>query len=323
MGLSSGFKSAHITEWEKRLSTPFQAYRAKWPSRLFHHAALENAALILRSGKLLSRQDSEGVRAVDVAPAALIDHRTRAHQFARLYFRPRTPTQYWIEGIRKPPEYYQGKHAPILIMFVFDAKRVLSLPGMRFSDGNMQSWTTNDGDTEEFFGRIEWDSVFHNSATSDHQVRVRRCAEVLAPSPMHIRDALQWIFCRSRAERATLIHALGSHASSWRDKIQVSDDMQVFDKRYVYVDRVTLQNDGVVFQLHPREDGRDVALALRVWDDVGKRIIDAARSLNPIPPSNGAWISRCALQPGVYAIQIYLEGSCGFDAHLKLEEDLF
>ena len=149
-------------------------------------------------------------------------------------------------------------------MFVFDAKRDLSA-GMRFSDGNMQSWTTNDGDTEEFFGRIEWDSVFHNSATSDHQVRVRRCAEVLAPSPMHIRDALQWIFCRSRAERATLIHALGSHASSWRAKIsRLSTDMQVFDKRYVYVDRVTLQNDGVVFKLHPREDGRDVALALRV-----------------------------------------------------------
>ena len=56
MGLSSGFISAHITEWEKQLGTPFQAYRAKWPSRLFHHAALENAALILRSGKLLSRQ---------------------------------------------------------------------------------------------------------------------------------------------------------------------------------------------------------------------------------------------------------------------------
>jgi hypothetical protein len=138
MGLSPGFISAHIAEWEKRLSIPFQEYRAKWPSRLFHHAALENAALILRSGRLLSRLDSEGVRAVDIAPTGLIDHRTRAHQFARLYFRPRTPTQYHIEGIRKPSEYYQGKHAPILAMFVFDASHVLALPGVRFSDGNMQ-----------------------------------------------------------------------------------------------------------------------------------------------------------------------------------------
>jgi hypothetical protein len=99
--------------------------------------------------------------------------------------------------------------------------------------------------------------------------------------------------------------------------------MQVFEKRFAYVDRVTLQKDGVVFQLHPREDGQDVDLLLRVWDSNGNRITDAARSLNPIPPTQGAWIRRQKLRPGVYGIQIHLEGCCAFDAHLRLEDDLF
>lgn len=323
MGISPGFIDAHITEWEARLNTPFQAYRAKWPSRLFHHAALENAARILRSGKLLSRIDSKDVRAVDVAPVELIGYRTHAHRFARLYFRPRTPTQYRIEGIRKSSEYYQEKHAPILVMLVFDARRVLTLQNVRFSDGNMQSWSTSDSNTPEFFANIDWSRVFHNSATSDASVRRCRCAEVLARSPLLIRETLQWVYCRSHAERATLLNALGSHSGTWRDKIQVSDDMQVFEKRFTYVDSVTLQGEGVNFQLHPREDGKSVALKVRVWDDTNTRIIDAAReSLNPIPPQ-GTWIVRHKLEPGIYTVQMHLEECLAFNARLKLEEDLF
>ncbi len=323
MGISSGFINAHITEWETRLSTPFQTYRAKWPSRLFHHAALENAARILRSGRLLSRVDSEGVRAVDVAPVELIGHRTRAHHFARLYFRSRTPTQYWIEGIRKPIEYYQGKHAPILVMFVFDARRVLALPGVRFSDGNMQSHWTNDGDTEEFFANIDWSRVFHNSATGDGQVRHCRCAEVLAPSPLLISNSLQWVFCRSQAERAMLIDALESHSATWRDTIQVSDDMQVFEKRYTYVDRITLLSQGVNFELHPRMDGQTVALTMRVWDDDGNRIIDYTEASFTPFSREGAWIVPRKLQPGAYRVQIHLEECLAYNARLLLAEDLF
>jgi hypothetical protein len=297
MGMSAGFINAHVTEWETRLSVPFQAYRAKWPSRLFHHAALENAARILRSGRLLSRVDSEGVRAVDVAPAELIGHRIRAHHFARFYFRPRTPTQYWIEGIRRSTEYYQGRHAPILVMFVFDARRILALPGVRFSDGNMQSYSTRDGDTEEFFATINWNHVFHNSATSDSQVRHCRCAEVLVPSPLPLDGSLQWVFCRSQAERTMLIDALESHSAAWRGKIRVSDDMQVFEKRYTYVNSVTLLSAGLSFELHPRMDGQTVTLGVRVWDDSENRIIDYTNaSFTPIS-REGAWIVRYNTSP--------------------------
>ena len=100
MGITKRRADRHIEEWEAKLSAEgCYPYRARWPSRLFHHSPIENIAVILTRGNLLSRSDSGAHRKLDIAGASVIQHRDRAHQFGRLYFRPRTPTQYCIEGI--------------------------------------------------------------------------------------------------------------------------------------------------------------------------------------------------------------------------------
>jgi hypothetical protein len=145
------------------LTKPWYAYRANWPSRLFHHAPIENAVLLLKDGNLRSRKDDKNARASDVAAAAVLASREDAHDFARLYFRPLTPTQWHIEGIRKSTEcsYGEASHAPILIMFVFSARSVLQSPGVKFSDRNMQISGVQPSDTEIYFSNIPFDKVFH------------------------------------------------------------------------------------------------------------------------------------------------------------------
>jgi hypothetical protein len=114
MGLTDRRVDRHIEEWQDRLGRTFTSRRAQWPPRLFHHSPIENAAKILKTGQLLSRVHSTPHRALDVAGVSVIQNRNRAHQFGRLHFRPRTPTQYHIEieGIRKAGEYYDQAHAP-------------------------------------------------------------------------------------------------------------------------------------------------------------------------------------------------------------------
>src|SRR3981189_1244306 len=125
MALSTGFIEDHISKWEAELAKPWYPYRNKWPRCLFHHAPIENAVGILKDGNLRSRHDTANARTKDVAAAGVISARDHAHNFARLYFRARTPTQWHIEGIRKAGEcsYGPASHAPILIMFVFDARK--------------------------------------------------------------------------------------------------------------------------------------------------------------------------------------------------------
>lgn len=185
MALSAADVEAHICEWEGKLNLPYYSHRKHWPSRLFHHSPVENAVTILSEGVLRARADPEIEMARDIAGEGVIDIRLDAHQFVRLYFRPRTPTQFHIEGIRKAHECEFGFQAPILVMFVLDARPILTRAGTLFSNENMQRHSAQVGDTLEFFSTIPWDKVYHEGGLGgDHSIIGHRCAEVLAATPL-------------------------------------------------------------------------------------------------------------------------------------------
>jgi hypothetical protein len=99
--------------------------------------------------------------------------------------------------------------------------------------------------------------------------------------------------------------------------------MQVFEKRFTFVELVALTGEGVLFQLHPRLDGQNVAARIRVWDDEGRRIMDASSdSLKPVPPQ-GKWRARVKIPEGSFSIQIHLEDCLAYHAQLVRSEDLF
>jgi hypothetical protein len=215
------------------------------------------------------------MRARDVAAVGVIDHSQRAHSFARLYFRPRTPTQYHIEGIRRAGEcqYGDSAHAPLLVMFVFHARQVLSLKGVCFSDSNMQTGVV-EGSSEVYFRNIPFDKVYHEGGIAgDRSIITHRCAEVLAPSPMTLEGKLRWVYCRSDAERETLLQSLNRHAAFWEKRIIVSDDLKVFEKSFMFVERISLANDGLIFRLNPRNDRKPIAVRIEAWDTQGRRCI--------------------------------------------------
>ena len=143
MGISAAVAEAHIRHWQQALKSGAWPYRQHWSPRLFRHEPIENAVQIIKDGELLSRRQAGQNIPRDIAPNEIIARRDLAHSSVRLYFRPKTPTQYHIEGIKKAGEYYQGKHAPVLIIFLFDMRKILTRPDVQFSDGNMQSHGTD------------------------------------------------------------------------------------------------------------------------------------------------------------------------------------
>lgn len=322
MGLSPEFIDAHITKWEKELAAPFGSFREKWPSRLFHHAPIENALEILRSGELLSRNDAIARMKRDIAGVGVIDSSNRAHKFGRLYFRPRTPTQFHIEGIRRAEECQQyGTQAPILFMFVFEARRVLSIPGVHFADQNMQTGIV-ERDDEDYFSKIPFAKVFHDSADgSDSVVRRHRCAEVLVPSPMSINGTLQYVLCRSIPEREFLIHELGPASEGWLRRIIVSDDLRVFFKRRTFVETVALAKGGLEVRFNPRDDGAEINVRVRVSQG-NAEIITYNGMLRGRPPYPAdRWrFTGAEIEDGTYAVEIWLEGEPAYRQLLSFAE---
>jgi len=315
MALAAAFVDAHISRWESFLQG---TYRAAWPSRTFHHAPLENAVEILTRGHILSRNASNGVRKLDVAGQDVIGIRDEAHNYARMYFRPRTPTQFHIEGIRKESECRFGRtaHAPILIMFVLDARKVLQLPGVRFSNQNMQRLQTESGDSEEYFAAIPFEKVFHDGGIGgDYSIIGHRQAEVLAPSPLELGRCLQRICCRSEAERKTLLYLLGT--SKWSNKVDVAKDITVFQREYAFVEEVSLSHEGVSFQLNPRRDRQQIAFSLVARDKNGN-VRASFNNPNWNHASSKRWITNAELQDGTYTVHIEIENQLAFEAKLSL-----
>ncbi len=328
MALSEAFVEQHIAFWQDQLTSPIYAHRKHWPSRLFHHAPLENAVAILRDGCLRSRNDPLNQRTRDVAAPGVIDARNIAHGSVRLYFRPKTPTQWHIEGIRKPGECQYGEtaHAPVLVMFLLDARSVLTLPGIRFSDKNMQIADTMPGDDEAYFVQIPFSKVFSEGSTGgDRTVTDARCAEVLAPTPLNLNGILRRICLRSEPEKETLLHMLGDRRAEWERYCYVSDALKVFQKEYTFVDFLQLTREGVVFRLNARKDGRQVEVQIDVWDSRERHVGKFYKALHaPVPDDpHRNWIWRQSLPDDNYLVEIRLEGQLAYRSDMVLGDTLF
>jgi hypothetical protein len=328
VALTPAFVDAHIAHWQQQLTSPYYPHRKHWPGRLFHHAPIENAVAILRDGNLRSRNDSANMHPIDVAAPGVIDARTHAHDRVRLYFRPKTPTQWHIEGIRRDGEctYGMGSHAPVLVMFGLDARSILCRPDIRFSNRNMQLNDTVAGDDEAYFADIPFAKVYSEGGTGgDRSVIDARCAEVLPTSPLPLDECLRAIYLRSEPERDMLLHMLGNARGRWEKYCRVSDALKVFQKEYSFVQDLRLTSDGVIFRINPRQDRRNIAIKIDVWDAAGTKRIDFFNSdhePHPKPPAS-TWIYRKKLADGRYLVEVRLENCLAYRGHFDIGDSLF
>lgn len=325
MSLTDDRIQRHIVEWEAKLRPTLYSHRRHWPSRLFRHEPLENIVRILGAGELLSRNDAvkAGQIANDIAPEEIIGANDQAYQFVRLYFRPKTPTQFHIEGIREQADFYCGKHAPVLYMMVFDAARVLTSHGVRFSDGNMQGhpnvYCDDDG-----FDLVDFTQTYHEGPVSQEEkeaITRSRCAEVLCPSPLLLQPYLQAVICRSAAERQLLLHELGEDFEG-KDRIRVFNEAGVFNADYVFVENVDLASDGIYVQFHPARRGAATGRVEVRLSAIG-RIAPMIRWEQDALEFWKKWHFRYQIPDGVYLIEIYVRTCLAYRARSILESRPF
>ena len=127
---------------------------------IYHFTHLFNAIDVIQSRKILSRDRAVelGLLKFDSA-GSVISRSTKAHKYARFYFRPCTPTQYYNEALGADSELgyynwngvwkskYDGAYrlglpkCPVPVFFRFDLEEVLAVMGEKcfYSDRNMQS----------------------------------------------------------------------------------------------------------------------------------------------------------------------------------------
>jgi hypothetical protein len=122
-------------DWVKRTE------RRWWPKFVFHYTDIRNAVQILQEGCLYSRkwlEDNGRLVVSSGSPSVLAGTNTDIKDCVRLYFRPKTPTQYYAEGICSQDTLSASRfphaHCPVPIFFLFDSATVLSRADCCFSD---------------------------------------------------------------------------------------------------------------------------------------------------------------------------------------------
>jgi hypothetical protein len=172
--------------------------------------------------------------------------------YVRLYFRPRTPTEYHSEGFRPQGALSMGAHRPMPIVLAFDSVPILISDGTRFTAGNAASPSALSGDTVEFLRTIPFERVYHAGAIKQAEksdVIFRRCAEVLVPTQLGL-DHVRSVLCRTQAEHETLLDLLSDDAKTkFASRIGISD--RVHYKQWTFVESVAMTQELVTIRFNP------------------------------------------------------------------------
>ncbi len=225
--------------------------RSFWPNWLFRSDHVENAAEILNSGRLLSRVAAERgnlIRVDSGSPNYVGQLSSRHRNLVRLYFRPRTPTQYVNEGIRPRGKIQYEAHMPVPVYLLFTS-RLLAEQGVSFTKGRLNE-EAEVGDSAEFLRSIDFGDVYHDRAVGRLGESVRRPtilnarhSEVVVENELSL-DKLKHIVCRSAPERETLLNLLSAKARRrWLTRIHTDEgDRRLFEKRGTFVQRTDLSS---------------------------------------------------------------------------------
>jgi hypothetical protein len=320
MTISKEILGSHSNKWRNVFSSSNYPFRVYWVDRLFRHEPIENAAEILKSGFLFSRTHSikNNVIINDIAPQSIISQNRTAHAYARLYFRPLNPTQYWIEGIRA--ESYHQKQAPVLVMFTFKSESILTTPNILFSNANMQSEVSNVFSGDQNFLNLPFNFIYHHGPVSEDKDAIikSRCAEVLVPEKLDVKENIEYIICRSPAERYYLMYLLGEKAKYWSSKIKITSKPGIFHNTGLYLDKVQVLSDRIEFSFHPGEQNHNISVEIWTKDSFDNKLIILEKS---ILSSHKNWYTPFKFNNGYHYIGISINDYISYQG-LFLVNDL-
>ncbi len=254
-----------IQEFLKKLAEEDWIKRSErnwWPLFLFHYTDIRNAVEILRGGYLYSRQylEDENIPLISSGSSRILANTDAAiKDCVRFYFRPKTPTQYHAEGIRSrnylSNSDYPDAHCPVPIFFLFDSVNLLSRSDCEFSDGNLgTSGKATLFHSAEELANLPWKEIYHNDRILPKErptIVFRRNAEVIIPQKLDLRD-LRYIYCRSHAERETLLQLLPDKLrNKYEKKVVATARNTLFFRRHTFVESARLSSKAIRLHFSP------------------------------------------------------------------------
>jgi len=237
--------------------------RRWWPRLLFHYTDIQNAVGILSSGYLYSRQYLEDERLLAVSSGSdevLAGTHSDIKNYVRLYFRPKTPTQYHAEGIKSARNLsrssFPDAHCPVPVFLLFDSAEILCREDSLFSDRGLASWIHQIMSTAQELENLDWPKIYHTGPFDSRKpeeasIVSLRMAEVIVPHRLDL-EGLKWIYCRSEAEKDTLLYLLTEDdRHQYERKIVATTRSGLFYRRHTFLESVRMDSQAAHLAFSP------------------------------------------------------------------------
>lgn len=311
------------------------AVEVKWLGYLFHITSLENAASVINTGVLYSRNaaTAAGMMYSDNADTSIIGSTDdEVKDYVRLYFRPRVPTFYHNEGFKSKQELATSQydaHCPVPVALVFHAPLILATPGVKFSEGSLASHSAQRFAGLDEFHKLPFDKIYHHGIIADPNTKAEiifhRQAEVIVPERLPLTQGLVGVYCRSDAEMTTLRHLLAPNVpAKYEQRLKTNADGSLFEGKRLFVESVTVIDDQAVIIFNPSRNYYGFEAVFEA--DFGPTETPDIRQTWHLEP---ALHSRVAIpiktdneHSGPVKLTLYLDGNRAYEAiHWLLVED--
>ena len=264
--------------------------RRWWPSFLCHYTDIQNAARILSSGFLYSRQHLEDTQRLAVSSGSnevLAGTQSWIKDCVRLYFRPKTPTQYHAEGVKSAQTLQRSRfpdaHCPVPVFFLFDSAEILSREDCWFSDRGLASRNYQIMSTAQDLADLDWRKIYHTGPIDfrrpeESDIISRRMAEVIIPGHLDMKS-LKWIYCRSEAEKDTLLHLLTDALRHQHEgRILATARSELFYRQHTYLESVRMDSEVAYLSFSPDTQSQgsfQLQVIIRSGDEIRQSTEDA------------------------------------------------
>ena len=228
-----------------------------WPECAYHFTDVTNAVNILSTEFLFSRNEakSNNMMINDNASKQVINMTTSGVTArVRFYFRPLTPTQYYVEGYKHPALRYgddQNANIPVPVFFAFDMMKLISDENITFSIYSQAGRGDAVLSGINAFSKLPFNNVYSNDYTEDETIRKCRHAEILYNGKYNINKSIRAILCRNEIEKLTLLNLLYDKNKQayykYKDRIKVCK-RDMFEYNGLYLTDVNYADNKLLFK---------------------------------------------------------------------------
>jgi hypothetical protein len=137
-------------------------YNTREELNVFHFSHLENAVSIIQQAAIKSRAAATFKDSAGSGIIAQTDNERK--EYARFYFRPKTPTQHYVENLGRAEDSIAKIHSdplcPVPVFFIFPLEEIIDSIDWSVSIGSLASPQVEYGNTIDILSRFDFDGVY-------------------------------------------------------------------------------------------------------------------------------------------------------------------